>query len=889
MLGMGSQNYLIKVIFGLENKEFLSKLQATGSKMKSIGTSMTRNLTLPIVGAGVAIVKFSADFEKQMNFVQAVTNATGDDFEKLRKQALLLGRDTAFSASQSAEAQKFLGMAGFETNTILSAMPAVLDLAAAGQMDLAKAADIVTNVMTGMGVPVEEVRGAVDVLTNTFVQSNTSLSQLGEAFSYAATTASELGISIEEVSAGIGLLGNAGIQGSRAGTVLRNVMIRLSKINAQVANGIETNVTKAFKKMGMEIETAEGTMRSFTDLMADFRDATKDMTAVARKGLFSEIFGIRGGEATALLKATDAEFKAFVKSLEDSAGTAERIAKKQMEGFHGRMTMLKASLELLAISFGDSGILAMLTDLIQNKIIPFINSLSELDPWILKIIWKVAGFVAVLGPLIFILGALITHLTALGPLIYTIGTYLTGVHLELVGTIAILKSFAWAGLGASIANIAIALGLVVTPLAAVALSVRDLVNDIKDREFNANLAKILEDMEDPNFISSLENIEEETKKIHENIKGIYGFAGKGFPKGLRAPEVPLSIELPESVWAKRNEATKEYEDWMEKREDYLTKIRDKIEEIQEELKLKSDPEIKKALAALQKLEDKLNDVKKPVKEVKEEFVSWFQTINKMFSDENADKILGFFDKLTGAINDAKQAAKESQEAFEKWQKVFSGPAYPQMTEQVDAMREYAIEFFKATGKPFTGNILGKYGVPINQDEDGEDEFGEPKKKGEKDVKNMSQKLNDVFLESIHALTQSIQSGDIAGALQNMFNTLGDLFGQRMNDIIQKQMQNAEGVTGFGGQLLGSLGGGLVGVGIGLLGGLLGGGKKGRGDNPETPIFAHITNWKDFYQSGASMTSSFIFSGRAQGGYTDPHGRSLAFDIRDQQTGVHFAT
>jgi len=123
----------------------------------------------------------------------------------------------------------------------------------------------------------------------------------------------------------------------------------------------------------------------------------------------------------------------------------------------------------------------------------------------------------------------------------------------------------------------------------------------------------------------------------------------------------------------------------------------------------------------------------------------------------------------------------------------------------------------------------------------------------------------------------------------MFNTLGDLFGQRMNDIIQKQMQNAEGVTGFGGQLLGSLGGGLVGVGIGLLGGLLGGGKKGRGDNPETPIFAHITNWKDFYQSGASMTSSFIFSGRAQGGYTDPHGRSLAFDIRDQQTGVHFAT
>jgi hypothetical protein len=240
----------------------LTGLQQTSLR---VGKALTTNITLPVAAISAVFLKIGVDFQQQMNKVQALTGATGVTFETLKKTAIDLGEKTQFSAGQAAEGMQFLALAGFNAQEILTAIPATLNLAAAGAIELGQAADIASNILTAFNRPTSDLAEIVDVLTETFTSSNTSLVQLGEAFKFAGPIAQAAGIDFNETAAAIGLLGNAGIQATLAGTALRGAITRLLKPTAAAK--------EALTRMGISVTDSNGNLRSLTNIVAQFETA----------------------------------------------------------------------------------------------------------------------------------------------------------------------------------------------------------------------------------------------------------------------------------------------------------------------------------------------------------------------------------------------------------------------------------------------------------------------------------------------------------------------------------------------------------------------------------------------------------------------------------------
>jgi TP901 family phage tail tape measure protein len=379
------------VVLGVDIKKLQQGLnQASGmlkdfsAGVKQTGQTLTRTLTVPIVGVGSAMLKTAADFERAMNQVGAVTGATGEEFNMLREQAKELGRTTKFTATQAAEGMNFLAMAGFETSQIMTAMPGVLNLASAGAMDLATASDIASNILTGFNMDAEDMARVVDVMAKTFTSSNTNLMQLGHAMSFVAPVAAGFGVSIEETSAIIGMLSDAGIQASRAGTTLRGIMVQLGE---------------ASKELGFSMNNSNGQMRPMAELL--------DELIIKSGGTQNAIdmFGQRAGPGlVALLQQGTTKLRDFEEALKDSGGTAEIIAERQMQGLAGALTEARSALEGMLISFADIGILSAaeeLVDKVTAKIRQFTNASDETKQNIVKLLAVLAG----VGPALLIIAA----------------------------------------------------------------------------------------------------------------------------------------------------------------------------------------------------------------------------------------------------------------------------------------------------------------------------------------------------------------------------------------------------------------------------------------------------------------------------------------------------
>ena len=375
------------------------RLEAFGKRATQIGRSMSMYLTAPIVALGAIVIKAGADFERSMNKVAALSGATGAQFDALGKQAQELGRTTQFSATEAADAMSFLAMAGFKVEQILGAMPSTLQLAAAAQMDLATAADITSNVLTGYNLKVGELGHVNDVLVNAFTSANVNLQQLGEAMKYAGPIASGMGIGFEEAAGAIAMMGNAGIQGSMAGTALRGALSHLASPTKEAAG--------VLKRLGIEVTDSGGKMKSLTEIIRELERSgatTKDML---------EIFGDRAGPAlAALVQQGSAALENFNKKLKESGGIAKSIADKQMEGLHGAILKLKAAIEGLSIAISQSGLLKWMTDLV-TALAEWVAKQAELNPELLKWGAILLGIAAAAGPVLIFLGAMIAALTQL--------------------------------------------------------------------------------------------------------------------------------------------------------------------------------------------------------------------------------------------------------------------------------------------------------------------------------------------------------------------------------------------------------------------------------------------------------------------------------------------
>lgn len=322
------------------------KAQAKWAKNKEMlaGSAGYASATGAAMGAGIlSSVNTGMEFQAAMSRVGAVSGATGEDFAKLEAQAKELGRSTVWSASQAAEGMQYLAMAGFKTNDILATMPGMLSLASAGQVELAEAADISSNILSGFGMEASDIGRVGDVLTSTFTGSNTSLSGLGHTMKYAAPVAKSMGASLEVTAAMAAKLGDAGIQGEMAGTALRNVMLKLATPTG--------NAAKTMEALGVSAVGADGKIRQMPDVLADLNKAMSGYSQEAKANITSTIFGTEAMGAAMILmeQAGSGALQDFQKSLAQT-GTAEKVAGTQTDNLKGDFAGLSSAMEGMKIS-----------------------------------------------------------------------------------------------------------------------------------------------------------------------------------------------------------------------------------------------------------------------------------------------------------------------------------------------------------------------------------------------------------------------------------------------------------------------------------------------------------------------------------------------------------
>ena len=362
-------------------------------------------LSAPIIGLGVIGVKTFADFEAAIARTGAVSGATETQLTQLEQAARQMGRTTAFTASQSAEALSFMAMAGMDVDNAIGALPRVLELAAAGSFDLGQAADIVTNVMAGMQLKTEDLSHANDVLVTAFTSANTDLTQLGQAFKFAGPVASAAGISFEETAAALALMGNAGIQASMAGTGLRGSITKL------------LNPTKEAQQV---IDQLGATVKDSTDNLLPLRDLVGEFERVGLSaGDAMTIFGQRAGPAMlALVSQGSAALETLVSRMQDSGGTAERIATAQLDTFSGQMAIMKSAIQDVLIELG-KGLVPILRDVFV-AIQPLLNSMGkfiEKHPTLTKVAVAAAAAIAALGIALVGLSIILPGLIAMAPIV----------------------------------------------------------------------------------------------------------------------------------------------------------------------------------------------------------------------------------------------------------------------------------------------------------------------------------------------------------------------------------------------------------------------------------------------------------------------------------------
>src|SRR5690625_4315151 len=375
------------------------KMQTVGRATARIGRRMTTRVTVPILGAAAAALKVGADFEEGMSKVQAISGASGEDLQKLSDQAREMGATTRFSATEAASGMEFLAMAGFETNQIMDAMPGLLDLAASYNMDLGSAADIASNIISGFNLQAEETGRVSDVLAKGASTANTNVEQLGKAMEVVAPIGEMVGLEIEGLTAGIGRMSDAGIQGEKAGRMLRQGILRLSDPTGKAADLIE--------ELGINVFDSEGNMKNLDAVVGELNKGLKDMSADAQAAALSTIFGSESTAGwSALLTVGQEDLKDYRKELQNSEGAAKKMADTMEDNAKGAWREFKSAAEEAGIALSEH-LLPAVTDAIEYGT-DLVRKFGELDDSTQKNIIKMGAFAAAIGPTALVMGNLTT-------------------------------------------------------------------------------------------------------------------------------------------------------------------------------------------------------------------------------------------------------------------------------------------------------------------------------------------------------------------------------------------------------------------------------------------------------------------------------------------------
>ena len=390
-------------------------LGSIGAAAETAGRALTLGVTAPLMTAAGAAIQTGMQFDASMSNVYGLMsslNLSQAQMDALRDTAREMGATTKFSASEAADAMGYMALAGWDDAQVIAGIPGVLNLAAAANMDLAKASDIVTDTMTPFGMAAERAGEAADVFAYAQANSNTTVEGLGEAMKYAAPTADAFGMTLQDTAAAMGVLANAGIKGSQGGTTL-NAMLRDMKKNAK-------NGAIAIGKTKVALTNADGSYRSYAAIIRDIDKATSSMTASQRDAALGAIFGdesLKGILAT--LKQGPDALDAMTEGMYACGGAAADMAATMGDNLKGDLAILESGAQDMAIALSDwlmpaaRGVVQGVTDLI--------GKFNALDDGTKNTIFRIGAMAAAAGPLLLSGGKVLTLLSGVNPLVVGLG------------------------------------------------------------------------------------------------------------------------------------------------------------------------------------------------------------------------------------------------------------------------------------------------------------------------------------------------------------------------------------------------------------------------------------------------------------------------------------
>lgn len=412
-------------------------LQTIGGMFTKTGAALTAGFTAPVVGFAAASVKAGTEFDASMSQVAAVSKATGNDLKTIRDRAIEMGEKTRYSATEVSNAMYYMGLAGWDATQIYKGIPGVLALGAASGEDLARVSDIVTDSLTAFGKSAEDTTEFVNVLAEASRSSNTTVDMLGESFKYVGPVAGAFGYSIQDVATVLGIFANNGVKGSQAGTGLRqalNALINPSDKAAAIMDEYGVSLFNAdgstkslmtvceelrgtFGGLAVDIHNADGEVMSGEEIMEKYGHSLPT-TEMEKLSAIVKIFGVRALPGMlSVINAADDDFYGLAEAINgaqdayDGLGTAFGMQETMLDNLQGDWYLFTSALGTTKILISDMA-KGALRDLVQ-KLTELVNKFNELEPDQREQIVKWALIVASIGPVLVIIGKLISGIDSL--------------------------------------------------------------------------------------------------------------------------------------------------------------------------------------------------------------------------------------------------------------------------------------------------------------------------------------------------------------------------------------------------------------------------------------------------------------------------------------------
>ncbi|MDT0235540.1 phage tail tape measure protein [Enterococcus faecium] len=375
-----------------------SMTTAVGKVMQGTGAAMTKYITTPLIGVGVAAAKVGGDFEEQMSRVKAISGATGDTFEQMKQQAIDLGAKTAFSAKESAAGMENLASAGFSAQEIMKAMPGLLDLAAVSGGDVALASENTATALRGFGLEASEAGHVADVFARAAADTNAEVGDMGEALKYVAPVANSMGISLEETAAAIGIMSDAGTKGSQAGTTLRGALSRLARPTKAMQDTMDN--------LGVSFYDADGKMKPLKTQVELLKKAFEGLTPEQQQNALVTLYGQESlsGMMALIDKGPDSLGK-LTKSLKDSDGAADDMARTMQDNMNSSIEQMFGAFESAAIVI--QKILAPSIKKVADAISGLVEKFVSAPESTQRLVVAIGAIAIAIGPVLYALGMLV--------------------------------------------------------------------------------------------------------------------------------------------------------------------------------------------------------------------------------------------------------------------------------------------------------------------------------------------------------------------------------------------------------------------------------------------------------------------------------------------------